>query len=131
MERLVAAGAAMAGATQMPVITATQRVPVVANDPAALERTLGGFASWMDPTRILDAGIGTGSDDVGLLAAEADAPLAYWLLGAGDPVEPPAPTPPRLRSSHALPCDADADLAIPMGTRAMVSAARTWLPPRR
>jgi amidohydrolase len=85
VERIVRAEAAASGAAAVPQITATRSVPAVVNDPVACARLTAAFASRLGPGRVIDPGPATASDDVGLLAAAAGAPCAYWLLGSADP----------------------------------------------
>jgi hypothetical protein len=59
--------------------------PVVTNDAAATDRTRGALASVVGPGRVIDPGLVTGSEDVGVLATGAGVPLVYWLLGGADP----------------------------------------------
>ncbi|MGC5168658.1 amidohydrolase [Luteimicrobium sp. DT211] len=134
VDRVVKGEAATAGATDEPVVTATERFPVVVNDAGALARTLGAFAAWLGPDKILDPGAGGGSEDVGVLATAAGAPLSYWLLGGTDPTlfttgdmsDPALLTVPSNHSPRYAPV---LDPTLPDGVTALVTAARTWLPP--
>ncbi|SDT70502.1 amidohydrolase [Jiangella sp. DSM 45060] len=134
IERVVRGEAATAGATDEPTITEIERFPVVVNDPAALGTTLDAFAKWLGPDNILDPGAGAGSEDVGILATSAGAPLSYWLLGGTDPSlfttgdmsDPALLTVPSNHSPHYAPV---IQPTLANGITALVTAVRTWLPP--
>ena len=107
--------------------------PIVVNDPAALDKTLDAFAEWLGTNKILDPGAGAGSEDVGILATSAGAPLSYWLLGGTDPslfttgdmTDPALRTVPSNHSPHYAPV---IEPTLTIGVNALVVAARTWLP---
>ncbi|WP_053203955.1 amidohydrolase [Jiangella muralis] len=133
VDRIVRGEAAIAGAAEEPTITEIERFPVVVNDPAALGRTLDAFAAWLGPDNILDPGAGAGSEDVGILATSAAAPLSYWLLGGTDPAlfttgdmtDPALLTVPSNHSPHYAPV---VQPTLTNGVTALVTAARTWMP---
>lgn len=133
--RIVNGEAATAGAPQQPTITEIERFPIVVNDPQALATTLGVFADWLGAEKILDPGAGAGSEDVGVLATSAGAPLAYWLLGGTDPSlfttgdmsDPALLTVPSNHSPLYAPV---IEPTLTLGVTALVTAARTWLPAR-
>jgi len=133
VDRIVRGEAATAGAPDEPTITEIERFPVVVNDQAALARTLDTFAAWLGPENILDPGAGAGSEDVGILATAAGAPLSYWLLGGTDPAlfttgdmnDPALLTVPSNHSPHYAPV---LDPTLANGVTALVAATRTWLP---
>ena len=133
VDRIVAGEAATAGAPEKPTVTPIERFPVVVNDQAALSRTLDAFAAWLGPDKIMDPGAGAGSEDVGILATAAGAPLSYWLLGGTDPSlfttgdmsDPALLKVPSNHSPHYAPV---IDPTLANGVTALVTAARTWLP---
>lgn len=134
VHRIVHGEAASAGAPEAPTITETERFPVVSNDVAALERTLDAFAAWLGQDHILDPGAGAGSEDVGILATSANAPLSYWLLGGTDPsmFTTGDMTDPALRtipSNHSPKYAPAIEPTLTIGVTALVTATRTWLPP--
>ncbi|MFI2752818.1 amidohydrolase [Cellulomonas sp. P22] len=133
VDRIVRGEATTSGAPSEPTITEIERFPVVVNDAAALEKTLHAFAAWLGADKILDPGAGAGSEDVGILATAAGAPLSYWLLGGTDPSlfttgdmsDPALRKVPSNHSPHYAPV---IDPTLTIGVRALVIAARTWLP---
>lgn len=125
--------AATAGAPREPEITPIEQFPVVVNDAAALGKTLDAFAQWLGEDHVLDPGAGGGSEDVGILATAAGAPLSYWLLGGSDPAlfttgrmdDPALRTVPANHSPKYAPV---LNPTLEIGVTALVTAARTWLP---
>ena len=107
---------------------------MVVNDAEALGRTFAAFRDWLGAEQVIDPGAGAGSEDVGVLATSAAAPLSYWLLGATDPslfssagkdgATPEVPSNHSPRYAPAL------DPTLHLGVTALVTAARTWLPVR-
>jgi hippurate hydrolase len=85
MERIIRAEAAASGAEREPVIEHTEAFPVLVNDPTATAAVTSVFAEAFGANRVLDPGLVTGSEDVGMLATAADAPIVYWILGGADP----------------------------------------------
>lgn len=133
VDRVVRGVAAGAGAPQEPEVTSIERFPVVVNDPTALGRTLDAFRGWLGADHVFDPGAGAGSEDVGILATAADAPLSYWLLGGADPSlfttgrldDPALRTIPSNHSPHYAPI---LEPTLALGTQALTLAVRTWLP---
>lgn len=131
--RIMRGIAATAGAPAEPTIESIERFPVVVNDAAALARTFAAFEEWLGADRVLDPGAGAGSEDVGILATSAGAPLSYWLLGGTDPslfttgrMDDPALA--RVPSNHSPKYAPVIDPTLGLGVTALVRAARTWLP---
>ncbi len=135
IERIVRAEAQASGAPQQPRIEITESAPAVVNDPAAAERTRPALAGVVGAERVLDPGPVTGSEDVGVLAAAAGAPLVFWLLGGADPsafagASGPADlmrivgSLPSNHSPHYAPVE---EPTISVGVAALVAAARQWL----
>jgi hippurate hydrolase len=131
--RIVNAEAAASGAPRPPEIDVIDSFPAVVNDDAASARTVAGFRDWLGDGRVVDPGPVSGSEDVGVLATAAGAPLVYWLLGGGDPTlfrtggldDPALRTVPSNHSPMFAPV---IEPTIGMGVGALVSAVRTWLP---
>lgn len=85
--RITQGEAATAGAPREPEITTMHSFPAVTNDPEAISILRSAFGQALPEVMLLDPGVITGSEDVGLLAAAADAPCGYWILGGADPAE--------------------------------------------
>jgi hypothetical protein len=87
------------------------------------------------PGRVIDPGLVTGSEDVGVLATAAGAPLVYWLLGGADPAAFAGATGHAdlvrivagLPSNHAPLYAPVEDPTIRIGVSALSAAAREWL----
>lgn len=134
IERMVRAEAAAAGAQSEPVIEVLHTFPPVVNDATACDRVRDAFTAasrWI----VVDPGPVTGSEDVGILAAAAGAPCAYWLLGGADPalfagaetVEEIRKVVADLPSNHSPRYAPLAGPALESGVAALVTAARSWL----
>ena len=137
IERIVRAEAQASGAAREPLVEPTESAPAVVNDAAAVDRTRRALAGVVGAARVIDPGPVTGSEDVGVLAAAAGAPLVFWLLGGADPA-------PFAAAGHAdiarilaglpsnhSPLYAPAeDPTIRIGVDALSAAAREWLADR-
>jgi metal-dependent amidase/aminoacylase/carboxypeptidase family protein len=107
----------------------------VVNDSAAAERTRSVFAALLAAERVLDPGVVTGSEDVGLLATAAEAPCVFWLLGGGDPDDFTGASSAEeiLQVMGSVPSNHSALYApvprptIDIGVAALVAATREWL----
>lgn len=133
VERIIRAEAAASGAPREPEIEVTSSFPAVQNDPAAVERTRAALTAL--PAVVIDPGLVTGSEDVGMLATAAGAPCVYWLLGGADPaafagLEGESAVVGRvaeLPSNHSPLYAPVIEPTLELGVRALVAAARTWL----
>ncbi|PXA67112.1 amidohydrolase [Cryobacterium arcticum] len=131
IERIVSAEAAASGAPE-PRIHYAESFPVLVNDVRGAERTNDAFRAAFGGASVLDPGEVSGSEDVGLLAIAAGAPLVYWILGGAD-------TPSYLAAAAAGTLDRDVpsnhsphfapviEPTLTRGIEALVTAARTWL----
>ena len=136
IERIVRGEAAASGAPRAPEITRTGSFPYLVNDPQACARTRTGFDAEFGPGRVVDPGLVTASEDVGLLAKAAGAPLVYWLLGGADPgafggastFADMEAVIYGLPSNHSPLYAPVIDPTLDLGVRALVSATHTWLP---
>ncbi len=136
IERIVRAEAAASGAPRDPEIVAVDAFPAVVNDPAACARTRDRFDAALGPGSVVDPGPVTGSEDVGMLATAAGAPLVFWLLGGADPalfagaagIEEMARIAGEVPSNHSPLYAPVIEPTLSMGVSALVTAARTWLP---
>ena len=135
IERIVAAEAAASGATTAPTVTSLGAFPAVVNDAAACAKVTDAFAAG--PGLVIDPGLVTGSEDVGLLATAAGAPCAYWLLGSADPAHFAGVTSldeakaivDTLPSNHSPLFAPVIEPTLRAGVAALTSAARAWLAP--
>ncbi|WP_307858889.1 amidohydrolase [Microbacterium esteraromaticum] len=135
VERIVRGEAITAGADRAPLIEAMHSFPAVVNDPAAVERVRGALASDLAGVMVVDPGVVTGSEDVGILAAETGAPCVYWLLGGADPAEFAGRTTVAELAARVIELPSNhsplyAPVIMPtlaVGVRALTAAARNWL----
>jgi hippurate hydrolase len=133
--RLAEAEAAAAGAPTPPDIVVENGFPPVVNDPDAVERTRAALTSAVP--FVVDPGPVTASEDVGVLATAAGAPLVYWFLGGADPAAFAGATSideirARVAAQPANHSPLFAPVITPtldLGTAALAAAARAWLPP--
>ena len=137
IERIVAAEAAASGATTAPEVTSLGAFPAVVNDAAACAKVRDAFAAVGGPGLVIDPGLVTGSEDVGLLASASGAPCAYWLLGSADPAHFAGITSldeakaivDTLPSNHSPLFALVIEPTLRAGVAALTSAARAWLAP--
>jgi amidohydrolase len=136
VERIIRAEAAASGATREPEITLTGSFPPVVNDVQACARTRPAFEELLGPDRVVDPGLVTGSEDVGLLASGSGAPCVFWLLGGADPdafagaasADELATFVAEQPSNHSPFYAPRIEPTLGVGVAALVVAARTWLP---
>ncbi len=132
VERIVRAEAAASGASREPDIEVRDGFPVVVNDPDAAARTQ---AALQAVAPVLDPGLVTGSEDVGLLATGAGVPCVYWLLGGADPAafagaggrEDVLAVIAGLPSNHSPRYAPVIEPTLATGVSALVAAASEWL----
>jgi amidohydrolase len=135
IERIVRAEAQASGAAREPLVEPTESAPAVVNDAAAVDRTRGALAGVVGAGRVVDPGPVTGSEDVGVLAAAAGAPIVFWLLGGADPAAFAGASGPAdiariaagLPSNHSPRYAPVEDPTIRIGVDALSAAAREWL----
>jgi amidohydrolase len=136
IERIVRGEAAASGAVRDPLIEPTYSFPAVVNDGPASARTEAAFTAWLGDGRVVDPGLVTGSEDVGLLASASGAPCVFWLLGGADPApfagaasfDDVARIVKDLPSNHSPLYAPVLEPTLGMGVAALVRAAHTWLP---
>jgi amidohydrolase len=135
IERVVRAEAQASGATREPQVELTESAPAVINDAAAVDRTHGALASVVGTEQVIDPGPVTGSEDVGVLATAAGAPIVFWLLGGADPaafarasgLQDIVRIVGGLPSNHSPLYAPVEDPTIKIGVNALSAAAREWL----
>jgi amidohydrolase len=136
IERIVRAEAWASAAPREPEITLAKSFPAVVNDVAAAARTRSAFEELLGVGRVVDPGLVTGSEDVGLLATGARAPCVYWILGGADPAPfagardeaELAALVTEQPSNHSPLFAPVIEPTLGTGVAALVTAARTWLP---
>lgn len=136
VRRIVHAEAAAAGADREPTIETLTRLPVTFNDPVALDKTCGGLRAALGDDHVLDMAAFPASEDVGILAEAAGAPLSFWFFGGADPAKVAAAQRrgttdqdlPMNHSPHFAPL---AEPTIGPGVNGLTAAALAWLEPRR
>jgi amidohydrolase len=130
--RIVNAEAQASNAPRPPDIEHTDHFPVLVNDPDATARIQAAFSDWL----VIDPGVVTGSEDVGLLAEASGAPCVYWFLGGADGAAFAGATTEEellevvrgIPSNHSpayLPVETP---TLATGVEALVRAAHEWLP---
>ncbi|MGB3444306.1 MAG: amidohydrolase [Actinophytocola sp.] len=134
IERIARGEAAAADAPKPPEMTVESGFPAAVNDPDAVERTRAALATAVPS--VVDPGVGTGSEDVGVFATSAGVPLVYWLLGGADPAAFDGATSQeeifaRVAKQPANHSPLFAPVISPtldLGTATLTAAARAWLP---
>ncbi|GGF14879.1 amidohydrolase [Subtercola lobariae] len=131
IERIAGGEAAASGAPE-PAIEFAESFPVTVNDPVATERTMGAFRSAFGEQAVLDPGQVSGSEDVGLLATAANAPLVYWILGGVHPetylaAASAGTVDSDIPSNHSPKFAPAIQPTLARGVAALVTAAREWL----
>ncbi|WP_417215560.1 amidohydrolase [Arthrobacter sp.] len=132
IDRVVRGEAAAAGAVRDPEIVHDDHFPVTVNDADATERTRAALRGVFGPGQVIDPGHVSGSEDVGVLATAAGAPLVYWFLGGADPqvfagVADPVAVAAGLPFNHSSRFAPAIQPALDHGVAALVAAAREWL----
>ncbi|MFG2889806.1 amidohydrolase [Streptomyces sp. NPDC048248] len=87
IDRIARAEAAASGAERAPETEILDSFPVTVNDPVTLRKVNETFTGLFGEQRLFAYDPASGSEDVGLLATAAEAPLYYWWLGGWDPEE--------------------------------------------
>ena len=125
-----------AGGRRDPEIRIVESFPALVNEPGACDTVRKAF-SEVPGVMVVDPGVVTGSEDVGVFAHAADAPCAYWLLGGADPalfagagsVEEIAAVVAGLPSNHSPQFAPVIQPTLSHGVSALVAAALAWLRP--
>lgn len=131
IERIVRAEASASGASE-PRIHYAESFPVLVNDTTGTDLTNAAFRAAFGDASVIDPGEVSGSEDVGLLATAAGAPLVYWILGGADPASylaaAAAGTLDRdVPSNHSPRFAPVIQPTLTRGVEALVTAARSWL----
>ncbi|KQZ11309.1 amidohydrolase [Agromyces sp. Root1464] len=132
IERIAKAEAAASGAPREPDFDYEERFPVTVNDVAATERTAAALRGVLGEARVIDPGVISGSEDVGVLATAAGVPLVYWILGGSDPALfgdalATGRMPDDIPSNHSPFFAPLIEPTLEVGVAALVAGAREWL----
>ena len=135
IDRIVRAEANASAAPRDPEIVLFDSFPALVNDHAGVARTRPALEAVVGAGRILDPGLVTASEDVGLLASVADVPCVFWLLGGADPAqfagassaEHIAERLAQLPSNHSPLFAPVIEPTLSTGVSALVAAAQVWL----
>lgn len=132
IERIAKAEAEASNAPREPEFDYEERFPVTVNEPAATERTAAALRRALGDQRVIDPGIISGSEDVGVLATAAGVPLVYWILGGADPALfgdaiAAGRLPDDIPSNHSPHFAPLIEPTLDVGVAALVAAAREWL----
>ncbi|TJZ52185.1 amidohydrolase [Streptomyces piniterrae] len=87
IDRIARAEASASGADRAPETEILDTFPVTVNDSVTLRAVNERFTQLFGEKRLFAYSPASGSEDAGLLATAADAPLYYWWLGGWDPEE--------------------------------------------
>lgn len=132
VRRIVCAEAEAAGADRTPTIEELTRLPITVNDPVALDRTRAALCAALGAEQVREMGAFPASEDVGVLAEAAGAPLSFWFFGGADPAKVAAAQQrgtveldiPMNHSPHFAPL---AEPTLDCGITALTAAALAWL----
>ncbi|MFH8403522.1 M20/M25/M40 family metallo-hydrolase [Streptomyces sp. NPDC018019] len=87
IDRIAKAEAAASGAPREPDTEVLNTFPVTRNDDRTLEQVNAAFTDHFGAPRLFAYEPAAGSEDAGLIATAAGAPLYYWWLGGWEPDE--------------------------------------------
>lgn len=132
IERIANAEAEAAGAPKPPTITYVDSFPLTINEPSATAAVTAAFIDNFGPAAVIDSGVLSGSEDVGVLAQACGAPLVYWFIGGVDPelfqhVHGSAGMPADVPSNHSPLFAPVIQPTLQTGVDALVRAALEWL----
>lgn len=132
IQRIVAAEAQASNATKAPSVQFHQSYPLTYNDPELTETLNAAFIAEFGDDVYFAPGALTGSEDVGVLATAADAPLVYWMLGGHDIAEYEAAEKQGtvhvdIPSNHSPFYAPVIDPTLQRGVDALVLATRLWI----
>jgi amidohydrolase len=132
IERIATAEAAASGAPREPDFEYQERFPLTVNDAAATARTTDALRTALGAEHVIDSGVVSASEDVGVLATAAGVPLVYWFLGGSDPslfgdALVTGRMPDDIPSNHSPYFAPLIEPTLGVGVAALVAAAREWL----
>ncbi|WP_313278122.1 amidohydrolase [Timonella senegalensis] len=132
IERIANAEAEAAGAVRAPEIEYQESFPLTVNDPDATERARTALTEVLGADHVIDSGVVSGSEDVGVLADAVGAPLVYWFIGGSDHslfvgADFTQGFPTDIASNHSPLFAPVIEPTLSAGVRVLVTAAREWL----
>ncbi|MDQ2660660.1 MAG: amidohydrolase, partial [Actinomycetota bacterium] len=132
IERITTAEAAASGTPREPEFECQERFPLTVNDAAATMRTTAALEAALGAEHVIDSGVVSASEDVGILATAAGVPLVYWFLGGSDPslfgdALVTGRMPDDIPSNHSPYFAPLIEPTLGVGVTALVAAAREWL----
>lgn len=77
IERIATAEGQASGAPRPASVEITDTFPALVNDAEGTERTRTVFEKWLGVEHVVDPGVMTGSEDVGMFAVKAGAPWVF------------------------------------------------------
>ncbi|MEV4088115.1 M20/M25/M40 family metallo-hydrolase, partial [Nonomuraea fuscirosea] len=126
--------AAASGAPRPPELRTLNSFPLTVNDPGATAVVRQAFTARFGAERVTDLAPLMGSEDFGVIGAEAGAPSVFWGLGCADP-ETYERSVREDRLAEDVPGNHSPAFApvisptLRMGAEALVTAALAWLTP--
>ena len=112
---------------------ASDRYPLVVNDPAASKRVACAFRRHFSADRVRETGPASASEDFGSFGAEWHAPSVFWFVGGTDPERyAQAKEAGRLNeipTNHSPRFAPVIHPTLQTGIEALIVAARAWLAP--
>ena len=134
IERIVKGECAAAGCTEEPEIDHQESLPLLSNDPVAVDRIVAAFTDHFGADAVVESPQVTGSEDFSHFATAAGCGCAFWYVGVTDP-EAVAKAIAENRFAEDIPYNhsprfaPDADQSLQIGIEAMTEAALAWLVP--
>ncbi len=136
VDRIVQGEAVVAGAPRPAGVEITDSYPALVNDAEATPRIRAALAARLGEARVVDPGPQSGSEDCGILAEAAGAPIVFWFLGGADAalfagastVESMLEVLRGLPSNHSPYFAPVIEPTLQTGVAALVAAAHEWMP---
>lgn len=133
IERIARAEADAVRAPKAPLIVHDDSFPLTYNEPEASAKVAQAIAAVPSVEHVIAPGALMGSEDVGVLATAAGAPLVYWFIGGYEPALFGADYDPQdgwvqnVPSNHSPFFAPVIQPTLQIGVGALVAAAREWL----
>lgn len=134
IERIVRSEAIASNAPSEPEFHYEEHFPLTVNDEAAAAKITSAFQEKFGADKIINPGPVSASEDVGMLAQAAGAPLVFWFLGGADPAlsssrdwSENGRMPEDIPSNHSPYFAPSIQPTLSLGVEALVTAARAYL----